>query len=564
MILHFTAAEMAAIEALESEYQSRKEALDKKEEQLAPANCPETNDFFRGIDPKRSPEEWNAANKAFTDAMNAWIDSGSEEWKAVRQQQADLMNWLLEQRKIIANKAGDRQFAELKGDTIAIIDDFRKQVIEILQSIYTEEKEHDKKHYQSRSSIYIVSLGDGKWKLYDVEVRKAIKRGLKRHYDAISRDQSIIDSFDKFIDDQLAAADYVAKPGEGDPYGTVEMQQSSKYRTKNVTRVDDYDIPDRLPIPTMHGYQYATSLYDQGNAYLIPLVNTDGLSFNNGKLFFEGRIQALTEMEVQNLRTKEKIEEMDTGYLRSFYAYILGLYQTKNNQQIDQIYDLPAAALAMLVHKTGNMNERTIRELRDIIGYYHNMVGVLYETVNGKKRASYYPVLNFEGYDAKNTHFYFSSPYMNKVIQTILGGSIIRNKNGEPQLKNNGEPKRLPTHSYLIKSSLQSQRNSAAADNVQIIVTLIEQAGDNTPNIKASTIIERNPQLKARLDVSQNKRRLLERVFKKTWELLREHTTLQETYIDIELPDPNNPAFIPNMRTLKTLVFTFPHKGKRK
>lgn len=565
MIVHFTAAESAAIEALENEYESRKEALEREEKRLEPANCPDTSDFFKGIDPTNNPEEWKAANQAFTDAMNVWVDSGSEEWKAIRKQQADLTNWILEQRKILVNKAADRQFAELKGDTIAIIDDFRKQVLEILQSMYDEEKENDKQQYQSRSSIYLVSLGGGRWKLYPDEVRKAIKRGMRRYYDALSRDQSIIDSFDKFIDDTLAAADFVAKPGEGIPFGIIEMHQTSRYRTRDVARADGaiVSISDKLAIPTIHGYQYATSLYDQGEAYVQPLASADGLRFNDGKIYFEGRIQALTEMEVQNLITKEKIEEVSTGNLRTFYTIILGEFQTSGYQTLKDVLTVSVPALAMALGKSYNMSQRTEKEIRDIIGYYHNMVGVLYVPTYKKKQASYYPVLNFEGYDAEKNTISFSSPYMNKVIKTIFNVAIKRDKKGEPQLKSNGEPKLLPTHSYLIKPSLQVQRNDAAADNVQIIVALIEQAGDNTPNIKASTIIERNPQFAARLEVSTNKRQLLKTTFTKTWELLREHTTLQETYIDIQLPDPSNPAVIPNMRTLSTMVFSFPHKGKR-
>ena len=122
---------------------------------------------------------------------------------------------------------------------------------------------------------------------------------------------------------------------------------------------------------------------------------------------------------------------------------------------------------------------------------------------------------------------------------------------------------RLVSHSYLVHSSITKQRNKAAVENVNIIVTLIEQAGDNIPRIKASTIIERNPQLQQRLETVKNKTDLLKTTFTKTWELLRTETDLLTTYKDIELPDPKDPAFIPTAKTVNTLVFKFPHKGKK-
>lgn len=88
-------------------------------------------------------------------------------------------------------------------------------------------------------------------------------------------------------------------------------------------------------------------------------------------------------------------------------------------------------------------------------------------------------------------------------------------------------------------------------------------AGENVPRIKASTIIERNPQLQQRLENSSNKRQLLRNVFTKTWELLRTKTRLQEVYKNIQLPDPKDPANIPTVTTLESTVFSFPHDGKR-
>jgi len=96
------------------------------------------------------------------------------------------------------------------------------------------------------------------------------------------------------------------------------------------------------------------------------------------------------------------------------------------------------------------------------------------------------------------------------------------------------------------------------------IAVLIEQAGKGTPHIKASTLILEDAVIRKRYEENQNKRRFLQRLFTNTWKYLREDTELLADYIDIELPDENNPKSIPTPKTLETTVFEFRHKGKRK
>lgn len=570
MIVRFTESEIAAINALEAEYDAKKAVIEAEIERLAPADAPDTEQFFAGLDPEKDPEAWSEAVQREFDAYEAWEKTGSDEWRAARAKHTDLITWVNIERGKLIDAAADRQFAELKGDVIAIVDDFKKQVVLVLQSIYDSEMEQQQRLAAQgggyRSSVYCVAMGGSEWKLNPDEVRKSIKNALHWHYDALADMQSITDSFDRFIDETLAGAAYVAKEGEGEPFGRIEAPARPKYRTKAMADAGGAitEVPSSLAIPTLRQYEYATSLYNQGNAYVQPFMSTDGLRFNDGRLYFEGRLQPLTEMEIQNLITKEKLYDVNTGYLRTFYSLILGDFQTSGYQSIRDVITINVSALAMTLGKDYNLSERTALEIKRIIEYYHDMVGVLHTETGGKKRTSYYQVLTFQYYDAEHNVIAFSSPYMNKVIQTIYNVAIRRDKKGEPKLKASGEPLRLPSHSYLIKPSLQAQRNDAAADNVQIIVTLIEQAGDNVPRIKASTIVERNPQFAERLKTSKNKAQLLQRVFKKTWQLLRDHTTLAETYKDIELPDPDNPAYIPTTKTLKTLVISFPHKGKNK
>ena len=156
----------------------------------------------------------------------------------------------------------------------------------------------------------------------------------------------------------------------------------------------------------------------------------------------------------------------------------------------------------------------------------------------------------------------FESPYLSYLAREVYDNSIKRSKGGKSITKKNGTPALLPSHSYLVKPSIATERNKDAAINAMIIVTLIEQAGGEEAHINATELVRRNPVFEERLQRSSNKRQLLSRTFKKTWELLRTQTRLEEVYKDIKLPSPDDAASIPTPSSMENLVFTFKHKGK--
>ena len=342
-------------------------------------------------------------------------------------------------------------------------------------------------------------------------------------------------------------------------------KHAPKYRTRARAKEQGAitEMPKNMPIPTFSKYQYSMSLYPEGGAYLQPLSSTDGLVFKSGKLFFDKIRRPDLEAELQNLKTKEGINYIDLPVLHILYGIILTQFENSGYKELADVIKIHISTLAEYMGMPSNLNKRDVNRVLEKIQSYHNIVGVIHGTRNGKPTQSYYQVLNFESYNDKTNVVTFSSPYMNYVIKTVYNLSIRKTKDGKQKLKKNGEPLRLPTHSYLIDSSIAKERNKAAVVNVEILVALIEQAGDNIPRIKASTLIERNVQLADRLEAAANPRSLLDRTFKKTWELLRTKTRLQEAYKDIELPEPGDPAFMPTMKTLDKVVFTFPHKGKK-
>ena len=346
------------------------------------------------------------------------------------------------------------------------------------------------------------------------------------------------------------------------------------------------DMPTSLAIPTLAGYQYAMTLHDdiEGGAYLQQFKSMNGLNFKNGTLYIDSEespnLRKVSEVELQNLQTREGITDIDTGFLGYLYTNVLYEFAKTGGRKLSDIIVMNVYELANRIGWQGNLNNENILQLVKQVQSFHNIVGVMkVKRPNGKDDKAYYQVLNFEYYDPATNNIAFSSPYMNKIISTIFNLAEMKAKSGKLLKKKNGATYMLPNHSYMIDSSIVKERNKAAVENVKLIVQTIERAGDNIPHLKASTIIERNEQLKERLENNENKRRLLQRVFSKTWELLRDKTQLADAYEGIGVTacfeklsdatplkniDPKNPALIPNMSTLNDLVFYFPHKGKHK
>ena len=354
-------------------------------------------------------------------------------------------------------------------------------------------------------------------------------------------------------------------------------QHAPKYRTKAIAKEAGAitEAPKNLIIPTFSGYQYSMSLYQDGGAYLQPLTSMDGLQFKKGKLFFTGgHMQEVSEAELRDLRTDEGIPDIDLTALRFLYSILFNQFQLSNYTVLQDIVPVSASIIA----GRNNPNKNDIDAALAKVKSYHNVMGVVKGSRNGKPTESYYQVLNFEYYDEKRNIIAFSSPYMNYVIKTIYNLSIRKDKNGKPKLKSSGDPLKMPTHSYLIDASIVKERNDLAKENVYILVTLIERAGGSLPNIKASTLIERNVQLAERLENDpQHRAQQLKRVFTKTWEILQKKTTLTKHYKNLRVSidknsdgvlldelDPKDPTFIPTVKSIKDLCFYFPNEGKEK
>lgn len=343
-----------------------------------------------------------------------------------------------------------------------------------------------------------------------------------------------------------------------------KFKSKKTYRTKAKVEGNPISkLPHHIAMPTFNGYEYATSFHQEGKAYLQALVSMDNLQFQNGKLFFAGSYKQVSEVELQNFKTKEGIENFNLPLLRVYYSILLMKYNefTQKKEKIPEVHKMFFPELADYLGLKRNSDEKTINAIIDDMRAFHNVVGILHITRNGRPDKSYYPVFNFEGYDASENSFSFSSPYLLHVIDAVYK-EAIKNSAYNKRLGSKRTPRRLPSDTFLIKSAIAKERNKAAVENVFLIVQGMEKAGGNQYHIAATTLIERNEQLKKRLQESKNPRQLLKRCFKRTWELLRTMTELDKRYKNIRLPDPDDPAVIPTAKTLDSLIIVIPHEGK--
>ena len=360
----------------------------------------------------------------------------------------------------------------------------------------------------------------------------------------------------------------ILKRKVGVPMAAITATQG-QYRT--ISRAGD-DIlrilPDRAAFPTLKDFRSATSLFEDGNAYLKNLTNKEALKFINNKLFFDdnGTLKQISEMELQNFTTKEGIENINLPFLQFYYSILFSSYEAafRTKGKIPKVTKIYFPDLAEKRGLGRNISKSNLNTVMNDVKSFHNVVGVLHITRNGKPDKSYFPVLNFEGYDATTNAFSISSPYLIHVIDTIYKAAARRTKSGELKYKTTGELETKAFNTYIVHQDIVKQRNKAAVMNVYIICQGIEsKGGTNGYEIAAQTIIERNQQLKHRLNSAKNPRDLLKTCFKCTYKYLKECTDLETTYKDIVLPDPEDPFNIPTMSTLDGFVIRIPHSGKR-
>lgn len=344
---------------------------------------------------------------------------------------------------------------------------------------------------------------------------------------------------------------------------TPDTKTQKKYRTKSRADNSTDNLPSNIAIITNDKYKDSLTLQQNGGAYLQPLATTDGLQYDGENLFFQGFPASEATLREINKDKDVPIEAIDLPLLRMFYSIILSDFEqnTKKLGIVNEIVTVYVPDLAAILGKKRNLSKNDITSIIEKTSSFQTIYGVIKDPDRPNGIGTAVPLLVWMGYDAESNTIQFASPYMTRLIKRIYNVSIRKDKKGSPQLKKDGTPLLEVSHSYLVKSSIVKERNKRAVEIVMIVVTTIEQSGKNTPHLKASTIINRIPQLKKTYNntPAKHKNRVLTRAFKKAWELLETQTNLRKKYPDIILPDPNNPQNIPTTSNINKLVFEFPH-----
>lgn len=341
------------------------------------------------------------------------------------------------------------------------------------------------------------------------------------------------------------------------------VEHETKKRT-NRTRKKDYidtSLTKHISLIIDQEYESGLSLRKSGNAYLKPLVSTDGLNYNpdTGKLSFAGLPASEATLEEINRGEVVEIGEFDLPLLKLFYSIILSDFRESfsANHEVNESFAIYLPDLAELMGKGRNISAEDTILLRNKVGAFQTLYGVIRDPKYPKRIGSALPLLVSLGYDDTTNTIRFSSPYMLRLIQTLYNVTVRRSKF---RLNKMNEPEKflISEHADIINTSITKERNKRSVEIVFAIVTMIEQSKDENVFISVQEIFDRSPQLAEALKNTirtSNKNTLLKRAFLKAYELLEKQTTLKERYPNMVFSEEF--LGIPTVSTLKDMQLHF-------
>ena len=293
-----------------------------------------------------------------------------------------------------------------------------------------------------------------------------------------------------------------------------------------------------------------------------------------------------TGNEYAHLKQKDpskKIPELLT--LCFFYGIFLEKYQefefdhkkikALNDEPEQFLHDTVTIYFPDYVKKIGlkpNKNRKNkIRIIEKITGNpktsgYSELLGVIKEERDGMPPAYLeYEVIESFVHDMDKRTLTFASPYMTAVIGRVLEARIKRGSTGMPRYDRSGRLDLSAGHSYHLFPDILKGWHDRSAEVVGGVTTLIDRSGSHKSHIKFKNIIERCGRLRYDLYHSScvsSANAMLERVFVKAWQFLKEKTDISERYKNFKFPDPKDPDNIPKVRTLEKTI-EFCHSGKK-
>ena len=307
-----------------------------------------------------------------------------------------------------------------------------------------------------------------------------------------------------------------------------------KYQTRINAGPVDTIIPEMV-IPTSARNLTAFSLTDQKDAsHLIPVSTDIDIEYVDHALRLNGSSVYNTKGIESYLRPD--ISDIDVRLLRIIYGAIV---QKMRPLLDNRTWDADAidtfglrVFLPDLISVMGYTDRRKVAKVYAQLESYQYIIG-LYAPERGHQTLQ--PALLLRDRDEKTNTVSLVSPYLNRIVLDAYLSSLQNNTRRKLLATDMGIPIRKPTDSYLVRATIASEKNKRAAEIVATLVTLIEQAGEKSPHIKASTIVSRQAELQVALNSAKtnNQRNvLLHRAFSAAWTMLLHsgHTKIDELY----------------------------------
>lgn len=379
-------------------------------------------------------------------------------------------------------------------------------------------------------------------------------------------------------------------------------QSSRHYRTakraRAITRIAK--VPDIMAVPSLGEYKDAMTILTSTDpltmkkrpAWLnlvLPEMVTH-LTYKNDELLYDGVQMPNIDLVNYLDMTPARVSQTDTVLLRALYATMLleieedlsglspeEILETVNSKWF--LNDTITIYVPDLVQALGGDRGswHSARVIVDKIKEFLTLYGSIEAPLGNKMYYIYRPALTINEDDQRSNTIDIGGPHLRKLIAMIKQASMETDKKGHVKTKRDGTPFMLPSHSYMIKSTLATERNKRAAEIVCAIVPRIEQAGSHTLTISAKSILEVCPGLRCAFEeagTSSNKTRILRNAFLPAWKLMRTQTRLEEFYKNLRLPGDDKEEEEkeeekkkePTYPTAKNLnvTFTFRHDGKKK
>ena len=264
-----------------------------------PVYSKEALDAYHNTAEYRAYAEANKrANDAVTTQWDNWYNSGSQEWKKAREKYERLQKEYREALTAFFKKVEDRQFSALGGDLNNILEDARSQVDRIIPNKYQYyEKMREGGSFRARD---VRLQADKTFRLDTTETRESLRQALRRHYEALAEEPSLVKKLDQYIEAALKMSTFVSDDGE--LFGEVSMLRKSD--SMLVTRPSKYSTT----VDKISGLLFSNEITkpldaDPEAAYEIVLGGTKkkpviaSASIDYAELLSNKAIQAVPDLE---------------------------------------------------------------------------------------------------------------------------------------------------------------------------------------------------------------------------------------------------------------------------